>query len=162
MNASDPTPSADGSAAPQVSDLESLIDQRLVTLQTLLSLTDRQEEIIGAGHMSPLMPLLAEKQRWIEAFVDQSTRLVDLRHRFPEPPALSTLHRQRHQQCDQLHRELLEREAGCEQQLTSSRDILEQQLTQSQGVAHAVSRYNEVGSDGRAGPGGALDLSNDG
>jgi len=161
MNASEQASSHD-SDHPSADQLASLIDQRLATLRTLLSLTDQQEEVIRAGHMNPLMPLLAEKQRWIEAFVEQSRRLIALRDQFPDPPPLSDVHRERHSQCDQLHRELLEREASCEQQLVRGRDALEQKLNQNQGAAHAVSRYNESATNQSQGRGGSLDLSSDG
>lgn len=145
---------------PTIEDLEKLIDLRYDQLKLLLDLTTQQETAIAGTHMNELMRILGEKQRLIESFVQISNQLKTDRDSFSSVPAISEEHRARNEQCNEMHRELLQREAACQATLEISRDEVAQELTRGDGAKRAAAGYGQSSQPTRP-QGGGLDLSSD-
>jgi DNA gyrase/topoisomerase IV subunit A len=145
---------------PTVDDLQNLIDLRHQQLTLLLELTSQQETAISDAHMNELMRILGEKQRVIESFVQTSKQLKADRETFAQSPAISETHRSRNEECNQMHRQLLQREEACQGSLEASRDEVAQELTRGDGAKRAAAGYDQVSQPSRP-QGGGLDLSSD-
>lgn len=141
--------------------LESLIDQRFQTLTELIDATSRQETAIADGHMNELMSVLSHKQRLIEQLTQLTDALRDARQACPSPPVISDEHRRRHESCDDLHRDLLQRETISEQTLTTRRESLADELMQTNNTSRAASGYMQTSPESTRGSRGRLDLSSD-
>lgn len=145
---------------PTIEDLQQLIDLRYEQLTLLLDLTTQQETAIAGTHMNELMRILGEKQRLIESFVQISNQLKTDRESFAQTPAISDDHRARNEQCNEMHRELLQREEACQATLETSRDEIAQELARGEGAKRAAAGYGQTNKQSRP-QGGGLDLSSD-
>ena len=141
-----------------IEEMERVIDLRHQQLSTLLDLTVEQEAAIQDGHMNELMRILGDKQRIIEAFAQASKELTIKRNKYAERPNISQPHRDKNEQCNLMHAELLEREAACQSTLKTSRDEIASELTRGEGAKRAASGYGQVSAQTRP-QGGGLDLS---
>ncbi|MCC9644820.1 hypothetical protein LOC71_21300 [Rhodopirellula sp. JC740] len=138
--------------------MEAAIDRRFELLQLLLELTQRQEAAISQGHMNELMSVLGQKQVAVEQLVQSANELKRQRAEAGEGYTVSDAYRQRSEQCDEMHRELMVREQASEKMLTETREEVAEQLQQSDGSRRAAQGYGQVGRSPSAG-GSTLDLS---
>jgi hypothetical protein len=143
-----------------ITELEATIDTRHAQLTRLLELTAEQEVAIAHSHMNELMRVLADKQRLIEQFVALSDRFLRDYESFPTRPQVSSVHRVKNEECNTMHRELMAREAACQETLTTNRDQIGEELARGEGARRAADGYGKTAGKSRP-QGGGLDLSSD-
>jgi flagellar biosynthesis/type III secretory pathway chaperone len=144
--------------------LSELIDHRLSILRKLLEISNRQMAAIDAGRMSDLMRLLSEKQMPLNRLAEIAARI---RVAAADDPAARLWGseqarircRERQEECEKIHLQLLAVEAECEAALGRSRASIGQQLDRVDATRQAASSYGH----GATAPtrGGQLDLSSD-
>ncbi len=145
-------------------ELSELVDQRYDALAELLEATQLQQAAIEAGQMTELMRLLSRKQPPLNRLTAVAERIReasadDPHSRYWENEAERRRCRQRQDECEKMHVELLALEAACETQLTESRDAIGKQLAQIDAGREAANCYahtNDIPTSG-----GQLDLSSD-
>lgn len=145
-------------------ELTRLIDARFETLSELMSLGQCQVNAIDENRMSDLMRLLSDKQKPIARLTEIGRALAqavddDPNSRTWPSPAARQACKERQEQCDQMHLELLAIEADCESRLQTNRQAVEEKLTRFDSSRLAASRYGD--SSARPDRGGTLDLSSD-
>ncbi len=143
-----------------ITELEANIDTRHAQLMQLLELTAQQEFAIEHSHMNELMRVLSVKQRLIEQFVADSDRFRGDYESFAVPPQVSGVHRVKNEDCNTMHRELMAREAACQETLTTNRNQIGEELARGEGARRAADGYGKTAGKSRP-QGGGLDLSSD-
>ena len=144
--------------------LSELMDQRWSALRELLEISDRQMAAIDAGQMSELMRLLSEKQGPLERLAEIAAKIRvaagdDPDARPWESEQDRTRCRERQEECEKMHLQLLAIEAECEAKLGHSRESIAQRLQRLDATRQAASSYARTATVPSSG--GQLDLSSD-
>lgn len=145
-------------------ELLELIEQRWSTLRELLEIGNRQIAAIEAERMSELMRLLSEKQAPLNRLAEVA---AGIRQAADDDPANrrwdseeTRVHcRQRQDECEQLHLQLLAIEAECETALIESREFIQKKLDRVDAGQQAANSYAHAQVTPTQG--GRLDLSSD-
>jgi hypothetical protein len=143
-------------------ELSDLIETRWSILQQLLEIGSRQMEAIEGCRMGELMRLLSEKQSSLNRL---ATIAVEIRRAASDDPEKRSWDdesqrrrcRERQDECERVHLELLAIEAACETALQRSRASLQQRLDRVDAGQSAANRYAR--SENPSHPGARLDLS---
>ncbi|TWT53001.1 FlgN protein [Rubripirellula amarantea] len=146
-----------------------LVDAKFEALSQLTELSEHQVATIDENRMSDLMRILSQKQKLIEQLLRITDQLMpalqdDPLTRVWESEDVRQQCRDRQQQCEQMHLQLLAIEAQCEATLQASRSDMEEQLgrlNSGQQAAAGYSRsqaYGQTNSSGSS-SGARLDLS---
>ncbi len=145
-------------------ELLELMEQRWSTLCELLEIGNRQIAAIESERMSELMRLLSEKQMPLNRLAEIA---ASIRQAADDDPAnrqwdseeTRVRCRQRQDECEQLHLQLLAIEAECETSLIESRDFIQQRLDRVDAGQQAANSYAHALATPTQG--GQLDLSSD-
>lgn len=145
-------------------ELSGLIQQRWEILKRLLEISRKQMLAIESGQMSDLMRILSQKQRPLNDLLTIADQLRVAMDDDPERrhwPCTESRQRcrERQNECEQMHLELLAIEAECESTLSSSRQEVQDRLAKVDAGWQAASGYAE--RPHAASTGGRLDLSSD-
>jgi hypothetical protein len=144
--------------------LSELIDQRWSTLHRLLEISNRQMAAIDAQRMSDLMRLLSEKQVPLGRLAEIAAKIRVAAADDPASRRWASEQdrmrcRQRQDECEKMHLQLLAIEAESEAALDRSRLSLSQQLDRVDATRRAASSYGQIAAAPTRG--GQLDLSSD-
>ena len=143
-------------------ELSQLIETRWSILQQLLEIGGRQMEAIEGCRMGELMRLLSDKQSSLTrlaALAEQirSAANDDPEQRIWDGESQRIRCRERQEECERVHLELLAIEAACETALQQSRASLQQRLDRVGAGQSAANGYAR--GDSPTSPGARLDLS---
>ena len=144
--------------------LSDLIDQRWSTIRELLKISEHQMAAIDAGRMSDLMRLLSGKQKPLNRLAGIAERI---RQAAGDDPGIRVWEseqarkqcRQRQDECEQMHLQLLAIEAECETALNLNREAIVQKLDRVDAGRQAASGYG--GRERASTRGARLDLSSE-
>jgi hypothetical protein len=145
-------------------ELAKLIDQRWTVLQHLLDISQRQIAAINGLRMTELMRILSEKQPPLNQLTELADQLrlaaaEDPQDRLWDNSEQRALCRQRQEECERMHLELLAIEAECESSLLNGRERLQEELRRVDAARRTVTSYGMSQSESHAGA--QLDLSSD-
>jgi hypothetical protein len=143
-------------------ELSELIDLRWSTLSALLEFGRRQSEAIQQGRMSDLMRILSDKQvplNQLSAIADSLRAAADddPSQRLWASESMRESCRNKQEQCDQMHTELLAIEAACETTLQENRSSIQHDIDQLNASHQAAKHYSPQPSVATSGS--QLDLS---
>lgn len=142
-----------------MNELERIIAARHEQLAGLLALTVEQEAAITHAHMNELMRVLEKKQRRTQPFVELSQRLKRSFELLGGSAAVTEPYRLMNEQCNAMHRELIDRETACEQTLAAVRGEIREDSGHADEGHRAAVGYRPSRPELRRGD--RLDLSSD-
>ena len=131
--------------------LAALIDQKSQVLSRLLSLAQRQMDLVSQGEVTQLLGLLAAKQQLLNSLQDVERRLSPFRNQDPESrrwrsPGDRRRARDSAERCEALLRDIVLLEKQCESELVRHRDATADQLQGVHTVAQASQAYSALSS----------------
>lgn len=129
--------------------LAQLIDRKHVLLTQLRELAVKQAELVDAGSLSPMMSLLAVKQRLLKCVEQLETELDPFRQQDPDRRVWrSPEHRERARvvstHCDELLQQIMSLEKDCESRMARRRDEAAERLQTVHTSSHAATAYSSV------------------
>lgn len=146
------------------SELLQLFEERWAILRELLEIGNRQIAVIESEQMSELMQLLSLKQMPLNRLAEVAEAIGEAAQDDPatrrwDSDTSRALCRQKQDECEQMHLELLAIEAECETALLHSRQLIQQKLDRLDAGHQAANSYADA--QAMTTQGGRLDLSSD-